>query len=255
MNTLVFPKFAFPTFGEGVGVLGLPVEQSAKRQLSGSADEIVRTISSVLDEMVLGVIEKRTANEFATAAAEVWPNYVKLVLSYASIVSTLVSRDVIAKVSAESFCELEADIREHAEQAFGTTMRDRAAFTVWTLRKISALLHLLGDRVVDGDREKESDYLTNFLLNALRARFNVDCLTTSMRTRHAIYPDVFAEIDEGLRSAVDAYAWIKQAVDLRFPEEDLALPNYWTPEDQVLVNESMSDLQRDESALVDEESW
>jgi hypothetical protein len=250
MSTLALSRrFGFPCVDDGIGMLGLPAEQSAKRQLSGSADEVVKTIAAVLDEMVLGVIAKRTALEFAEATNATLPNYVKLVWSYAQIVSAIVPPNVLARLTAESFSELEADIREHAVQAFGADTRDRAVFTVWTLRKTSDLLQLMVARVTDGDEAKDQEFLTNFLLHALRARFNVDCLRASMRMKRAIYPEALGLIADGLRSAVDAYAWIKQAVDLRIPtdESSLVVQTSWDAEDQGLLDESMQDMAQEDN--------
>jgi hypothetical protein len=51
-----------------------------------------------------------------------------------------------------------------------------------------------------------------------------------------------------LRAAVDAYAWIRQAVDLRAPVTEPQLsPVEWTPDDELLLNDSMRDLGREES--------
>jgi hypothetical protein len=257
MSTVALSRrFGFPAIDDGVGLLGLPAEQSAKRRLSGSADEIVTTIAGILDEMVLGVIEKRTAVEFEAASNEALPAYVSLVLSYAQIAATIVPNAVLERLTLESFSELEADIREHGVQAFGSDMRDRAVFTVWTLRKTAALLHLLATKVAECEQKRDNDFHINFLIHALRARFNVDCLRASMRTGRPIYPDALGVVDDGLRSAVNAYAWIKQAVDLRFPsDESQVLPDYWTADDEKLLGESMQELAEQEKGLSDEEPW
>jgi len=229
--------------------LGLPTEKSAKRQLSGSADRVIKTVGSLLNEMIFRVIEKRTAEEFQAAADEAFPTYVQLVLSTGKIVSAVVPPDVIVRLATESFSELESDIREHGLQAFGADIRDRAVFTVWTLRKIADLLQALKSApkvTTDEQREADRDFAGNFLVHALRARFYVDCLTTSMRTRRPIYPDALTVVANGLRSTVDAYAWVRQAVDLRTPsvETDVAeMP--WDEDDQELVNESMTDLEHE----------
>ena len=258
MSSLAFARhFEFPGIDDGVGLLGLPAEQSAKRRLSGSADEVVKTLSTVLDELVLEVIEKRTASEFRDASSAAFPKYAKLVLSYAQIVATIVPPQVLDRLTAESFSEFEAEIREHGVQAFGATMRDRAVFTVWTLRKIASLLQLLATNDVTAtEHGKDKDFLMNFLVHALRARFNVDCLRASVRTGRPIYPDALEVIDDGLCSAVNAYAWIKQAVDLRFPsDESLVLPDYWTTDDDALLEESMREAIEEDKGIPDDESW
>lgn len=250
MNTLTLQPgmLATATNSEGIRLLGLPAEKSAEKQLSGSADEVVKTIASVLNQMVMSAIDQRAANEFVSVQAEVFPKYVQLVVSLAAIVSTIVPSPVLSRLTAESFSELEADVREHAMAAFGAEMRDRALFTVWTLRKIADLLPVFSaGNVSKEDGPKEAEFLNSFLRHALAARFGIDCLRASMRSGHTIYPEILPVIDNGLRSVVDAYAWIKQAADLRSPADDTeSAPAAWDVEDDQLLKESMLDLSREE---------
>lgn len=229
---------------EGIRLLGLPAEKSAKQELSGSADEVVKNIATLLNQMVATAIEKRTSEEFNEIKRELFPRYVQLVLNLAGIVTALVPSDVLARLALESFSELEADIREHANASFGANMRERAMFTVWTLREISELLAVLqSSQMKEEDVPREAEFLGSFLAHALSARFGIDCLRLSMKTGRAIYPDVFPALDNTLRAAVDAYAWIKQAVDLRTGvEEDLDVSQPWDAEDDQLLRESMIDL-------------
>jgi hypothetical protein len=230
---------------DGVPLLGIPAEHSAKRQLSGSADEVVRSIATVLDQMIMGVIQKRTAEEFKDAYMQVFGHYMQLVCGLSSVISSIVPKNVVVRLTYESFCELEADIREHAVSAFGSDMRDRAVFTVWTLRKISDLLQVAWEsKIQDEDREKDEEFLSFFMAHALRARFGIDCLVASMRSQRTISPEAMPLLADILRSAVDAYAWIKQADELRNPsdeEEDVIQPD-WADEDDELLSESMQDI-------------
>jgi hypothetical protein len=191
MNTLTLHPgmLATATSSEGIRLLGLPAEKSAEKQLTGSADEVVKTIATILDQMVKSAIDQRTANDFVSVQADVFPKYVQLVLSLAAIVSTIVPKPVLSRLTAESFSELEADIREHATAAFGSEMHDRALFTVWTLRKIADILPISSTgNISREDGPKETEFLNSFLSHALAARFAIDCLRTSMRTGQTIYP-------------------------------------------------------------------
>jgi len=253
MSTLALTqRFGFPSIADGATQLGLPAARPAKQQLSGSADEVVKTIAAILDEMLLDVISKRTAAEFVEARNDRFPKYIDLVMSYARIASSIIPRHVQIRLVAESFSEFEAEIRANAEHAFGNDMRDRAVFTVWTLRKISDLLERAAShKVADGDEKKDLEFLTYFLVNALRARFSVDCLRISMRTNNPIYPEVLPELAESLRSAVNAYAWIRQTIDLRAPSNEEAIPVWsdsWNADDQALLDESMHDLANDQES-------
>ena len=235
--------FEIGNTNDGVTLLGLPTERSAKRRMSASADEVAKTIGVVLDEMIVDVIQERTAAGFLNAANNALPRYAEMVLAFARIVTALVPRDKIARMASESFSELEADLRAHGVASFGSDMSERAVFTVWTLRKISSLMDVIErSEQANGHEDREERFARSFLVHALRARFHVDCLTTAMKTGRTLYPDVLPMIDDGLRSAVNAYAWVKQAVDLRNPTDEADLPDYWTEEDQALVDESMGDI-------------
>lgn len=231
---------------EGVSLLGLPAEHSAKRSLPGTADDILKNISSILDGMIAEVIAKRTAIEFREAVREAFPRYASLVQAFAKVAVAVVRKQTISRVAAESFAEMEADLREHGLASFGEHMRERGVFTVWTLRKTSDLLAILEKACDDDDEEKDRRFHKGFITHALWARFHVDCLIVSMQMNKPLYPDVLPAIDDGLRAAVNAYAWVKQAVDLRFPvDETEPVPAYWSDEDRELLDASMADLERD----------
>lgn len=245
MNTLVLQnEFLLPRVGAGIRLLGLPAEKSAKKQLSGSVDEVVKTIASLLDQITASAVEQRTEESFRAIRDAAFPQYMQLVISLAGIVSAVVPKDVLARLTAESFSELEADIRDHAVAVVGAEMRDRAMFTVWTLRKIADLIPVIAsNHVSKEDDSKDNEIATAFLGHALMARFNIDVLRYAMRHGKALYPVVLPAIDSGLRAVVDAYAWIRQAADLRSPSIEPEIgPVSWDEEDQELLNESMLDL-------------
>lgn len=234
-----------PMVNAGIRLLGLPAEKSAKKQLTGSADEVVRTIASLVDQIVSGAVEKRTAAEYIDSHKASFQTYVQLVVALAGIVSAVVPNDVLSRLTTDSFSELEADIREHALAAFGAEMRNRAMFTVWTLRKIADLIPMIGNKPPneEGMGACDKEFANLFLFHALRARFNIDVLRFAMRHSKTIYPDVLPAIDDGLRSVVDAYAWIRQAADLRCPPVEVEYESApWDDEDEQLLTESMLDL-------------
>jgi len=244
MNTAVLAHPLDLIDSRSVGLIGLPAERPAQQTLPGSAGNLLKGIETTLDQMILDVISKRTAEEWARAEDEVLPQYISLVVAFARVVSKLVDRKTIVRLSAESFCELEAEIREKGEAAFGEALRDRAMSTVWMLRKITDLLADLQAAPVGPQEEaKDAEFAGAFFLHAVRARFYIDCLVASMRTKQPLYRDAFPQVDDGLRSIINAYAWVKQALDLRFPrnyDEPEAPP--CTEEDQVLVDASMADM-------------
>jgi hypothetical protein len=209
---------------EPIPFVGFQSKRSAK-QLSGSTEELVRNITTVIDQLMLGAIEKRSAAEFAAIWSEVFPNYTRIMCAMGVLSKALIPPHVLDQVMADSLCEMEAEFRDHALMAFGSAIRDQALFTVWTLRKINDLGHQLSSaELTEDDKNKEKDFAGSFIYHGMRMRFHLDCLLTAMKHQRPIYPEVLNVISDSLRSGVDAYAWIRQCVDLRTKIEEPVLP-------------------------------
>lgn len=248
--SLVLPEQVGPTPSELLEFVALPSEvENAPKQLSGSANELVRSIASVIDGIVLRTMEERTAEGFAKARMEGFPQYFAAMVALGVLIKIAVPERDIERLRAESLSELEADFRDSGAAAFGTDLRDRGLFTVWTLRKISDLAHEVENSAVPKDiLQKDNDVARKFATHAIWARFHIDCLVKSMKSRKPIFPGVVENIADGLRAAVDAYAWIRQAVGLRTPVAEPQLsPVEWTPDDELLLKDSMRDMDREES--------
>jgi hypothetical protein len=100
---LGFPEGLTPT-GDSVVLFGVPSERLAKQQLAGSVEEILRSIASILNSMILNAIEKKTAQEFRSAYIEAFPIYMQLIGSLSGIIQATVKRSVIERVVSESYC-------------------------------------------------------------------------------------------------------------------------------------------------------
>lgn len=228
-------------------LLGLPTEQPAKRELTPSVDGVLRSIGKMMRALILGVLKNRTRDEFLGVLPKVFPDYVRLVRSFSEIAGTIPPQ-VIARVSVESFDELEGDLRLHGEESFGPEMTERALFTVFTLRKITPLLYSIATskrKLDDGDLEKDGNFAQNFLANALIARFSVDCLIVAMENNRTIYPEVLGALNDLMRSVVNAYAWAQQAAELRTDKQQFDPEAAFPPlddDDRQLLRESMRDL-------------
>jgi hypothetical protein len=228
-------------------LVGLPSEREhAPKQLSGSANEMVRAVVSIVDDMIVSTMEKRTAEEFAAARSEVFPQYFAAMVALGGLIRITVPKPVIDRVIAESLCELEADFRDLGAATFGSELRDRGLFTVWTLRKINDLAEEFQKATVESRDSGEIG--KKFAVHAIWARFHIDCLVKSMRTRKPIFPEVIESIVDGLRAAVNAYAWFRQAVNLHVGASEPSLPAVeWDQEDERFLFDSMRDMAREES--------
>jgi hypothetical protein len=231
--------------GELSSIAGLPSNDAA-RQVSSSVGDLTQSLSGILNQMVTAAIEKSTASEFQAARQEIFPNYFRAVASMTNLIGAVVPKELLSRLTADSFCEIEADFEQRGAEAFGPAVRDEALFSVWTLRKANDLLH----RVVSADglaptevSEHEKRLGLSFVDAALWARFHVDCLRLAMRSNIPLSPAVLEEISGGLRMAVTAFAWMKQWFDLRFPiDEPVLEPVEWDAEDEALLADSMRDM-------------
>lgn len=229
--------------GEPLSFVGFPSNRATK-QISGSAEDALKGIATLLEQMLVGAVEKRTSADFNAARDETFQNYARLMYASGALIRAVVPSNIMDRVTSESLCETEAEFRDHALAAFGSGIRDQSIFTVWTLRKISDLAQtIIGKGVPEDLKEQDKQFATMFSYHGLRTRFHLDCLLLSMRMNRPIYPEVLEVISDGLRSAVDAYAWIRQAADLRTKHEEPTLAFIdLDEEDRLFVEASAHDM-------------
>ncbi len=225
--------------------VGLPSKRSA-RELSGSSDELFRGITSVLNNLLLRAIDKQTAPEFIAARDEVFGDFFKTMRAMSNLARVLIPRGTLERMSWESFGELEDDLTEQGLERFGAAGRDQAIFTVCAFRRMNRLVAKVASlgappkESVAGDRE----IANNFSFYAAWTQFHLECLVASMRSDKPIPPEVLEIICEGLRSAVNAYGFLRQGLELR-ESSSIAPPQApydWDEEDQELLDSSMSDM-------------
>jgi hypothetical protein len=235
--------------GEMLALAGVAVdERPTAKKLSVSTQELFRSATATLEGIVLRVIEKRTAADFKATLQQVFPKYFEAALGLSFLARATVPAHILERLTQESFSEMEAELRAGALVAFGAAVRDQAIFTVWTLRKISDICQKISDAPSLAANLSNDDLVAfnAFAWHAMLTRFSLDCLLKSMQTQKPIYPEVREAVIDGLRSAVNAYAWVRRALDLRFPEVALELsPVQWDEEEQSLLDEATYDLLED----------
>jgi hypothetical protein len=224
--------------------LALPAKRAAE-QVTGTANDAFNAIQGILSQILADVSGKRTALEFRAARDLYLPQYMTVMMALSGIVSAVVPKDVIDRLSYESMSEMEADFQADGRAAFGSDICDQALFTIWTLRKIHELAsHIDASLAPKGSLgQTESQLAQMFINHILYSRFHLDCLKMSLRSERIIYPEVLEPISDGLRALVNAYAYIRQASDLRSDaaEEELIHIDF-DEEEQELLALSMKDI-------------
>jgi hypothetical protein len=232
-------------------LLAIPetISERSARQIPVSAEQLLRNISGVLENLVLSVIERRSGAEFEAARSAVFPQYLDAVLALSSLIQILVPQQAIERLNSEGFCELESAFRDRGLTAFGSAVQDQAMFTVWTLRKISDYMSQIVSAAQNPSKldpmslPRAGDLVNRCVHYAIRTRFHIHCLMLSMGTERPIHPEAMALVIDGLRSVVNACGLGRQLLDILvpLPEHVVETPE-WDDEDQALLDEYAYDL-------------
>ncbi|MGA8029128.1 MAG: hypothetical protein WB992_18465 [Bryobacteraceae bacterium] len=241
-----------PGLDDLLALVGLPSQRRSKGELSPSAEEILKGISSFVDGLLLRAIAAQNQKDFTAVRSVVFEQYAIAVTSFARLIQRMVAGPVIETVLRECFCELEAEFREHGLARFGSAAKDQAMFTVWTLRRTSRIIATIAasGNVAPDLRSQDQEIATKFAVNATWAQFHLDCLLVGIRHDKSIQLQVLPEIIDGLRAAVNAYGYARQGLNFRSPQEEVTIqPFEWDEEDQELLDSSMKDM--DTATLLD----
>jgi hypothetical protein len=223
--------------------LAFPAKRAAE-QVSGTTDELFKSIGTILNDIMMDMLSTRTATQYCAARDSYLATYMQVMLGLSKLISATVKPSVIDRLTYESLSEMEADFRDCGAQVFGEDMKDQALFTVWTLRKINDLTNQIcsADAIEPHLLPTDHKMASMFVSHVLYGRFHLDCMKASLRTNTPIYPEVLDCVSDGLRAVVNAYAYIKQASDLRCKphSEDMIMIDF-DEEEQELLAASMKD--------------
>lgn len=225
-------------------------------ETSSSSDEVLeareeRLISNLLESVtryVLGAISARTVAEFRNERRKAWPKYVRALRALHDTFVNLVPEEVIASVSRQAMRDLEADIEKRGVAVFGETLTEQALFTLFTVGEIRALAKdLMNAEVPPEKRAEDLELLQEYHQDSLWAQFHLDGLIAAIRFNRYVAEEIRADVCEGLRAAVNAYAIMKDAAALRRPSvEEPPVANLpWDEEDERLLASSMRDANAD----------
>jgi hypothetical protein len=211
------------------------------RELSEPIEKVFRGASAALEQMSLTLVEKRTAQDFDAAFAELFPKYVALTTSLSQIAIAIVPDDALDRLTREAICELEADFRDQATATFGSAVKDQAIFTIWTVRKINDIVTSIHSTKITDESKKEQDkeFSDQFTVSSLVGHFSLDCLSIALRHNRPIYPEVMGRVMDGLRSMVNAYAWARRGLALRSPHQEEPLDSDPDEGDDALIRLSV----------------
>lgn len=218
----------------------------ANEQVSATTEDLVRAISVILRNILTSVSCARTDAEFAKSRASYFPQYAQVMLSLSALLTVSVPDDVLARLSVSSLAELEHEFQKSGT-ALGPAIQEQAVFTIWTFQKINELTRKCNaHKVLPELKDADEEFRKSFVNSILYARFHLDCLYLSLHTQKPLFPEVLEKVSDGLRAAVDAYAWVKQGWELRSPRKDEPTTDVvWDEEQEELLRSSDTELLRE----------
>lgn len=231
--------------GESLAFLAFPAKR-ASEEVSATTEEMVRTISTLVSQILAEAVGARSKEQFLRARKTHIARYMQVMIALSDLIAAAVDEPTIGRLTVESLSELETMFKE-GERIFGPFIGEQAVFTVWTFGKISELVQQCNAKRVSHEyREADAEFARQYVGHVLYARFHLDCLRMSLMQGQPLFPEVLDEISEGLRSAVDAYAYVRHGMELRHPtEEELMIDIPWDEEQDELLRLSSEDLLRE----------
>lgn len=229
-----------------VGNLGSFVGQSSTVQtvFVQSDEDLIRKLVLVLDNQLLGVLESRSVQEFAETRASVWQKYVRARRALSDTMSNLVSETEMESIAKACLSTLTADLQKERGVRFGDALTDQSIFMLWTLGKINVLAKIVNEAGEPRDKDADLKLHADYQLYSLWAQFHLDAVAAAMKFKKTMQDDIQGVLCDGLRASVNAFAVLKEALDLRVSKTDpavaAALP--WDEEDERLLASSMRDM-------------
>lgn len=216
---------------------------SAETKLVRSEEKLIRELVGVIDRQLLSAIETRSVKEFITVRNLAMPRYVRALRALYDTVVNLISDETVEAISESVFAELADDLEKQRER-FGSKLADQAVFTLYTIQKIGSLGREIVSRgpVSRDKRKQDRELLYQYHATSLWAQFHLDMLFAATKFDRQIVEPIRGEVCNGMKAAVDAYVYMKDAFSLRCPPEQddtSAVPLPWDEEDEQLLASSM----------------
>ncbi len=236
----------------GIGSAGMPLHNLSdiphpptkpSVSISQVAESLIENAHSLLDMLVTQAVSAKSADEFNAVVDRVFPQYFSVAHGLSQLIS-IAEPNRINELGEASFSKMDSFFQALGLDAYGVDVQDQAVFTVWTLKKITDLCQQINAAPLQEDCAVEDRELWHkYVWMSMRTTFFLDCLGKSIVLRRPFPRDILPILMEGLRCAVNAYAYARCALDHRIPiEEEKAEVGEWDNEDEYLLRIAMNEM-------------
>jgi hypothetical protein len=196
------------------------------------------------DTLLQPLLTPKTKAEFLSRRKKIFQDYVNLSFVIANSFSGAgeEKRELATK---DAFKLVQHIIHTKGTPRIGTERVRETVFCLDTLRRSARLIEELHSRgaAPAESKDKDQELSANFTAAALWAQLHLDCIRLVVtKSRDGIEPDVLDEMMAGARTAVMAYSYVRQGLELRTKQETyLVEGGPLDTEDKELLEESYSD--------------
>ncbi|HEV7745066.1 MAG TPA: hypothetical protein VGO56_08725 [Pyrinomonadaceae bacterium] len=232
-KSLDFPVSIF----DAVGM----VEKSAmSRRLQQPIADISTKLNVQMDDLVVTAINAPTVEDFRAIRDRAFKSYMRLIVAISNTIRAKMDDIDLPILIEESFEALEADVPVKAAAYFGDEIAQEIGFSLSTLKSAYRWLPHLASVDVSPERANEDRELSHkFFVATAWAQFHLDGLRVALSEKYDLLPEVVRELLAGVRQSVMAYAYVREALDLReLLESRYADPPQlsWSADDEALAN-------------------
>jgi len=233
------------------------VRKAQAKVLPRGLASIVLTALRESDILLKQLIVAKNKEEFRSSRKKIFRDYVNLafIISNSFSVAAAENPSIRQLATKEAFKLVEHILHAEGTPRLGCNTVREAIFCLDTLRRAHRIVEKLHSRgnVPRELTEKDHQLSSEFTYSALWAHLHLDCVRIIVRqSKGEVEKVVLDEILDGARSAVMAYSYARQGLELRNSQESYLLEgNALDAEDEELLQESYSDYVASESSNVE----
>ena len=193
-----------------------------------------------LDKQLLDLLDSRSEDEFYQVRGKTWPRYIRALSALQDTAANLIPQ--LTRITQTLIANLSADLSKQ-ELTLGSQLVEQSIFTLWMMQKIRSLGREISSAGEPQDKAKEAVLLREYIAHSVWAQLHLDAIFARGINR-PIRQSIWEPMCNGLRSAVTAYAVMKDALYLRQPKIEDETPLHglpWDDEDEELLASSMED--------------
>ena len=215
-------------------------KESDFRQLRVGFAEIAERISKQLDEIASRLLGVTCVEEFDPLRSQEFASYMRLCTAFTNVALTVIDQNEFAHILQDSLVKTESKFAASAHAYLGDEDYREALFSITNLRSAQRLLPalIIHSPMNADDRCRDRELAKLYVTANVWANMHLHCLQLAIEKNQLVAQEILNRLLEGLRQSLMAYAYAREALDLRGVNQARyanALDVIWDAEDEALA--------------------